>query len=87
MEGVFKVPVIFSTHTEWRLKFISVNVYEMGIIFEGLHKILALFLVVQSYEMLTSVLLHHYFKSGVSRFRSNRYITKGFKEEIHGIVK
>lgn len=50
---------------------------KMGIIFEGPHKILAFTLVVSSYEMLTSVLLQCYFKSRVSRFRLNQYITEG----------
>lgn len=69
--GVFKMRFIFSADIEGRHKFNSVYaiLYEMGVIFEGLHKILAFLLAVQSYEMLTSVLLHHYFKSRVSRFR------------------
>lgn len=79
METVFKVPSIFQANTERRHEINSVYfiLNKVGIIFEGPHKILAFTIVIWSYEMLTSVLLQHYFKSRVSRFRLNQYITKG----------
>lgn len=79
METVFKVSSIFQANTKWRSEVNSVCfiLNKMGIIFEGSRKILAFLLVVWNYEMLTSVLLQRYFRSRVSRFRLNQYITKG----------
>lgn len=79
IETVFKVPSIFQANTKWRHEINSVYfiLNKMGITFEGPHKILAFLLAVWSYEMLTSVLLQRYFKSRVSRFRLNQYITEG----------
>lgn len=79
MEMFFKVHSIFQANTKWRPEINSVYfiLNKMGIIFEGPHKILAFMLAVWSYEMLTSVLLQRYFKSRVSRFRLNQYITEG----------